>query len=1156
MKKVHMIETEIKMPNRHLHNNENNFVHLHLHTEYSLLDGVGKITEYVARAKELGMPAIAITDHGNMFGAFEFYKTALKSGIKPIIGMEAYISSGSALEKSGETFHLILLCKNEIGYKNLLKLSSFGYIKGFYYKPRIDKEILKKHSEGLIALSACMKGEIPYYIRKNNMDQAVKSLKEYVEIFGKEDFYIEVQDNGVEGQDILNSLLLKLAKEQGLKAVATNDVHYVHHGDHVLQDILLCLSTGCKVSDEKRMRIDTQELFLKSREQILKKFEGNEEVLKNTLEIAAKCNLLLEAGEFKFPHYDIPDGETSIESYLRTLVKKGKIKRYGENVTDEIKERIEYELSVINKMGYAGYFVVVWDFINYAKTKEIPIGPGRGSAAGSIVAYLLGITDLDPIKYNLIFERFLNPQRISMPDIDIDICQERRQEIIDYVMNKYGTERVAQIITFGTLKAKGAIRDVGRVMNVNLAKIDKVAKMISNPNLAEALKESSDLKEIYNTDEEIKKVIDYSIRLEGKVRHASTHAAGVVISKDPLEDDVPLYMDTASNIAVTQYQMKELEEIGLLKMDFLGLRNLTILKRTTDYIKQNTGKIIEMSDIPIDDKKSYDLLSRGETLGIFQMESDGMRRIIIKLAPDKFEDIIALLALYRPGPLGSGMVEDFINGKHGKGTIKYPHPLLEECLKETYGVILYQEQVMKIANILADYTLGEADLLRRAMGKKISEIMDDNRNKFAERASKKGINPDTAQDIFNLIAKFADYGFNKSHSAAYALVSYWTVYFKANYPAEFFAALMTSEMGDIDKLSIYIEEASKHGIKVFKPDINSSFPMFRAVGDKVVFGLSAIKNIGIDLIKRIVEERLASGTYSDYEDFVYRTKKIGVNRKTLEALTLSGALDSLGGTRQEKIENIDRILDFVTRRTTKESSLQMSFNFGQTSAGEKFKMDSIPEYHINEILRGEKEYVGMYFSGHPMDKYKDKLSKYNFDKSIEIFDEGRPSKTRIVGIIRELKKKITKGGEVMADFLLEDYYGKVKTIIYPKVFMGVSHLLLEHNIVYIEGNTRTNYFNDNEEKTLVVDKMKEIDEIEEARNFSVYILIEENDKYNIDRVKEILLSHHGKDTVILCMKEKNEKHTMKLGERFAVTPSEALIEELESILGEGKVIIK
>ncbi|MGL4896902.1 MAG: DNA polymerase III subunit alpha, partial [Cetobacterium sp.] len=726
-----------------------NFVHLHLHTEYSLLDGVGKIEEYLDRAKSLNMKAMAITDHGNMYGAIEFYKCAIKKGIKPIIGIEAYISEFEMEKKDGRNFHLILLAKNLTGYKNLLKISSIGFLKGFYYRPRVDKEFLKKHSEGIIALSACMQGEVSRAILENEKEEVIdKKIENYIEIFGKENFYLEVQGNGVDGQKELNKELQKYSKKHKISCVATNDTHYVYEGDHVLQDLVICIQTGAKVSDTNRMRIETKELFLKSRMEVINSL-GDDfiEAIDMTEKIADRCNLNLEFGELKFPKYEIPNCVKSSGEFLRKIVYKGLAQRYPSGLNEELLKRIEYELDVILKMGYEEYFIVVWDFIAYAKGKNIPIGPGRGSAAGSLVAYALKITDLDPLKYNLIFERFLNPERISMPDIDIDICQERREEVIEYVTKKYGEDKVAQIITFGRMKARAALRDVGRVLDVNLVKVDKIAKLIpAFSTLEEALKENSELRELYTEDNEIRNLVNLSQRLENKVRHASIHAAGVVITKDPLMEVVPLYSDNKDHKISTQYQMKELEELGLLKMDFLGLRNLTNIQRTIEYIKESKGKNIKLEEISLNETSVYEMLSSGDSLGVFQLESIGIRKILVQLKPNRFEDVIALLALYRPGPLGSGMVESFINCKNGLEEIKYPHPSLEKVLKETYGVILYQEQVMKIANIMASYSLGEADLLRRAMGKKQASIMDENREKFVKRSVDNGYSKEKAEE--------------------------------------------------------------------------------------------------------------------------------------------------------------------------------------------------------------------------------------------------------------------------------------------------------------------------------------------------------------------------------------------------------------------------
>jgi DNA polymerase-3 subunit alpha len=1137
---------------------KNKFVHLHLHTEYSLLDGVGKIDEYLDRALELKMDAVAITDHGNMFGAIEFYKKARKRGIKPILGMEAYVSLGSMEEKEKITYHLVLLAKNEVGYKNLMKLSSIGYLEGFYYKPRIDKTILKKYSEGLIGLSACMQGEVARGIRDKKTSEELESIIDsYIDIFGKENFYIELQDNGIPEQYLINDKLYKLAREHDLQVVGTNDVHYTYYGQHGLQDVLICIQTGSKIDDEKRMRIHTDELFMKSRDQLVEKLGKYEGALENTVKIAEKCNLEIEFGKFKFPEYKVEKEFKDVHEYLRKLVYDGLNKRYPKGVEEKAIERVEYELKIINKMGYEGYFVVVWDFIDYAKKQNIPIGPGRGSAAGSMVAYTLGITELDPIKYNLIFERFLNPERISMPDIDIDICQERRHELIEYVGKKYGRDRVAQIITFGTMKARAAIRDVGRALNIPLYKVDKLAKLIPQFYTIDcAISEIDEFRKAYETDMDYKKIIDISKGLENKVRHASIHAAGVVITKNPLTDDVPLYSDSKGEQVCTQYQMKELEDLGLLKMDFLGLRNLTILQRTIDYIEDGVGVKIKLNDIPLDAPLVYDALQRGDTLGIFQLESRGVRKLLKKLHPNNFDDVIAVLALYRPGPLGSGMVDDYIGVKNKLKDAVYPHESLEEVLKETYGVILYQEQVMKIASIMANYSLGEADLLRRAMGKKIAELMEENRSTFIERSVKNGYEKKIAEDVFYLIDKFAGYGFNKSHSAAYGLIAYWTAYLKEYYPKYYYAALMTSERGNNDKLAIYIDDAKRHGIDIGLPDINKVNSKFIVDGDQIRFGMSAIKNLGEGIIDKLSKDIEEFGRYKTFEDFVVRTKKIGMNKKALEALVLSGTLDSLPGNRREKYSCIEKSLVYATR-IAKEDEIQQMNLFGEARATiESFTMGSMEEYNIENILKGEKEYLGFYFTGHPLDKYNELLNVYELDKLVEL-KADRPHHARTCGIISEMKKMITKKNkQMMAVFTLEDNFGTISCTVFPNEFERLSNYLVEGNAVYLEGSVQLDFFGGNEEKKIIVKNLKYLEDIVEVPSFKIYILVDEETKIKLPKLKQILLNYSGKHKVYIALRQKDGNRVIELGEKYRIEPSIEFIHEVGELLGIDKMKIK
>ncbi len=1133
----------------------NNFVHLHLHTEYSLLDGVGKIDEYMKRAKELGMSAIAITDHGNMFGAVEFYNKALKYGIKPIIGLEAYISEFGMEEKRGRNFHLILLAKNEVGYKNLLKLTSSGYKDGFHYKPRVDKKMLKKHSEGIVALSACMAGEIAREIRDENFKGAEEALNEYLEIFG-EDFYIELQDNGIDEQYKLNDKLYDFAMENSVKVVGTNDVHYVHHGDHSLQDIMICIQTGAKLQDDNRMKIESDGMFMKSCEQIKKTLGKYSGAIENTWHIANLCNLKLEFGIFKFPHYEVPENEKNIDIYLSKLVEEGIKYRYGSDFGVEVRERVQYELGIIKKMGYAGYFVVVWDFIDYARKKDIPVGPGRGSAAGSIVAYALRITDIDPLKYNLIFERFLNPERISMPDIDIDICQERRGEVIEYVRKKYGHDKVAHIITFGTMKARAAIRDVGRVMDVNLAKVDKVAKMIPQfATIEKALKIDNDLANLYNEDFEIQQLLEYSRRLEGKVRHASIHAAGIVITKNPLDEEVPIYYDKKTSLVSTQYQMKELEELGLLKMDFLGLRNLTIIKRAIDYIQNDLDEDITLEKVPLNNEKTYELLRKGDSLGVFQLESAGMIKLMKKLSPDRFEDIIALLALYRPGPLGSGMVDDYINVKKGLSRTKYPHDSLKGVLEETYGVILYQEQVMKIANVMANYSMGEADLLRRAMGKKILEIMEENRDKFVQRSVENGYEKKVAEEIFDLIDKFAGYGFNKSHSAAYALVAYWTAYFKANYPSHYFASLMTSEMGNIDKLAIYIEDARKYGVKVTLPDVNKPSKKFSIKNGQVIFGMSAIKNLGEGIVSEIVNERKKE-EFKDFEDFVYRMKKHGLNKKALEALILSGSTDSLAGNRKQKYAIIGKILDVAGRKLKEDEIMQMNLFGRAKSSLERVELPNLTEMELMEMLKGEKEYIGLYVSGHPLDKYKKIIDTYIVDE-IRSFDPEEKHLVKTFGIIRHIKKLVTKKTrEHMAILEIEDYRGSIKATLFPRQFKECVHFLFENVIVYIEGNLTVDTFGGTEELKLNISHMYDIEDMDKLYGFRVYILVEGEGKGKLPKLKEIIKRHKGEHKIYIAFRNGEEKELVELPKSLYVAPSITFITEIQELLGENSIKIR
>lgn len=1169
------------------------FTHLHLHTEYSLLDGVGKIDEYLDRCKELGMEAMAVTDHGNMFCAIEFYKKAIKKGIKPILGMEGYIgdkkNSNDSQEGQNEvdkkSYHLVLLAQNNIGYKNIMKMSSYGYTKGFYYKPRISKEFLKEHSEGVIALSACMGGEIPALILSGAKEsEIIEKIEEYKEIFGDR-FYIELQGNGVSEQQVLNLELIYYAKLLKIELVVTNDTHYVNYGEHTLQDILICIQTGVKLSDENRMKIDTEELFLKSREQMLESISfSNEDIknwslkykrdlntdldslrhdlnleidrwLNNTNEIAKSCGVSIEFGKFKFPKYAIPEGFKNSSKYLEYLVFQGLKKRFSGEILEEYAERAYYELSVIENMGYPEYFIVVWDFIDYAKGKGIAIGPGRGSAAGSLVSYALGITDLDPIEYKLIFERFLNPERVSMPDIDIDICGERRQEVIDYVIKKYGEDHVAQIITFGRMKARAAVRDIGRVMDVPLFKIDKLAKLLPHDqSLTTSIKSIEAVKELYIDDLQLQKVIDYAIRLENTVRHASVHAAGVVITGEPLTENVPLYMESKERVISTQYQMKEIEELGILKMDFLGLRNLTILQRVQEIVKIKHGVEYKLSEISLDDEKTYKIISKGDTSGVFQLESIGIRKLIRRLKPQKFGDIIALLALYRPGPLSSGMVESFINSKNGIEEIKYPDNSLMEILHETYGVILYQEQVMKIATKMAKYSLGEADNLRRAMGKKDAILMGKNRDLFVERASKNGYTHEKAGDIFDLIDKFAGYGFNKSHSAAYALIAYWTAYFKANYPLEFYVAILSS-MDQVESIAYYIEDAKIHGIKIKSPDVNQPIRGFGIDGESIRFSISGLKNVGEGFVDTLIEDREKNGEYKSYEEFVSRLKRKGLNKKILHSLISSGALDSIPGNRKQKIETEDKVLDYA-ERVNKEDEIQQMNLFGEAKGVlNRFNLPNDEEYTVLEIIELEKEVMGFYFSAHPLDQYKNLIKAYRIAEIIEVLEEKRVHHVKTYGIIEEVKKIVTKkDGKIMAIFKLEGYYDSISVVVFPKDYEENFQNLMQGTPVIVTGTVQIDYFNERETVKIAAREIIPLKNVGELYKGHCDILLDiDEDKDKFNKLREIVDAHKGNMKLNYWnSRDKGRVVTSK----NKISPSKGFIDDVANLLGVDKILVK
>ncbi|MHB8882917.1 MAG: DNA polymerase III subunit alpha [Thermodesulfovibrionales bacterium] len=1029
------------------------YVSLHLHTEYSLLDGAIRIKELVERAKEFRMPALAMTDHGNLFGAVEFYKQVTKAGIKPIIGCELYIAPASRLDRGGSendenSFHLILLARDNDGYRNLVTLVTKAYLEGFYYKPRIDMGLLEQYSGGLIGLSACLKGEIPYCLQKGLTDRARERALQLKHILGPDNFYFEIQENGLSEQKEVNKKLIALARELHIGLVATNDCHYLKKEDAKAHDALLCIQTARTLKDTNRMKLSSDEFYFKSPEEMKEAFSETPEAIANTIAIAERCNVSFKLGESLLPRYKVESGETPDE-LLQKLATSGLEAKYrGGEVPQVYRDRLERELGVIHNMGYASYFLIVWDFIAFARSKGIPVGPGRGSAAGSLVSYCIGITEIDPIQYNLLFERFLNPERISMPDIDVDFCQDRRGEVITYVSEKYGRDHVAQIITFGTMAAKAAIRDVGRVMEVPYAEVDRIAKLVPNTlkiTIEEAIKGEPQLKDLYDSNDEVRELLDIAMRLEGLNRHASTHAAGVVISPVPLTEYTPLYKSPSDESIVTQFDMGSVEGIGLLKFDFLGLKTLTVIQKTLELIRQSGAELL-LKDIPLDDKETYDLLSSGQTTGVFQLESPGMKDILVKMTPNRFEDLIALVALYRPGPIGSGMIDDFIKRKKGKIAVKYDLPQLKEILDETYGVILYQEQVMRIANKLANFSLGQADILRKAMGKKDQAVMAKQKEHFVSGAVKNGIAEKKAEKLFDLIAMFAEYGFNKSHSAAYAFVSFQTAYLKAHYPVEFMAATLSTDMNDTDKIVKSINECRKMKVEILPPDINLSDKEFKVINNAIRFGLAAVKGVGEAAIEAIIEVRSGGEAFQSVADFVSRVDARKVNKKVLEGLVKAGAFDSLGVTRAAALHTVSETLSGGDRL---KNAGQQSM-FGDEAGPEAAAFD---EWDEAEMLRNEKEALGFYITGHPLTKYSLVLDKLKAKRTTDIESAADKEEVVIGGVLRAIKKKNVKSsGDLMAYVTLEDDEGSLEVIVFPELYKSVNPILKKDAIVLVKGS--------------------------------------------------------------------------------------------------------
>ncbi len=1063
------------------------FVHLHVHTEYSLLDGANRIKDLIRRTAELGMDSIAITDHGVMFGVIDFYKEAVKNNIKPIIGCEVYTARRSRFDKQSgvdsDQGHLVLLAKDMAGYKNLMKIVSIGFTEGYYYKPRIDFDVLERHSEGIIALSACLSGDVPRALLNNDYESARETALKLSSIFGKDNFYLELQSNGIEEQNLVNQQLIKMSRETGLPLIATNDAHYLRREDARAHEILLCIQTGKNINDEDRMRFSTDEFYIKSVDEMYRLFGNIPEALENTLKVSERCNVELEFNKLHLPAYEVPGGVEPFE-YLRHLCMNGLKHIYGRDLSNEKVERLEYELGVIRQMGYVDYFLVVWDFIKYAKDNGIMVGPGRGSAAGSLVSYTLGITSIDPLKYNLLFERFLNPERVSMPDIDIDFCYERRQEVIDYVVRKYGEDRVAQIITFGTMAARAAIRDVGRALDIPYNEVDVVAKMIPfqiGMNIEKALEINPELRAAYNEDEKVRELIDTARLLEGMPRHSSTHAAGVVISKDPINEYVPLQKNDES--ITTQYVMGHLEELGLLKMDFLGLRTLTVVRDAVELAKKNYNADFDINKMSMDDPAVFRLISEGRTSGVFQIESGGMTQFMKELQPVSLEDIIAGISLYRPGPMDQ--IPRYIRNKNNTDSIKYDHPLLKNILDVTYGCMVYQEQVMQIVRDLAGYSMGRSDLVRRAMAKKkisvmeqerqnfIHGIVDDNGNIVVKGAVRSGVDEATANKIFDEMMDFASYAFNKSHAAAYAVVAYQTAWLKCYYPVEFMAALLNSFLGSSEKVSQYVHECKNMNIEVLPPDINESSVKFTVVNGKIRFGLAAVKNVGEVPVRGIIEDKEQNGVFKSFRDFLERIDGRDINKRCIESLIKSGAFDSFGIFRSRLVASYEKMLDGIQQNRKRNMDGQMSmFDIDSGSSKEIPVHEDYPdikEYPPKMLLAMEKEMLGLYISGHPLKEFEDDLntqvnlfsSSLNQNRSEvtgdgeELIEElknvydGMP--VTVGGIIASKKSKTTKNNNLMAFITLEDLYGYMEVIVFPTIYERFSNLIVEENIVIVNG---------------------------------------------------------------------------------------------------------
>ncbi|NLL62841.1 MAG: DNA polymerase III subunit alpha [Ruminococcaceae bacterium] len=1132
------------------------FTHLHLHTEYSLLDGACRIDKLVERVKSLGQTSVAITDHGVMYGCIDFYKACNDAGIKPIIGCEVYIAPDGMLEKQGAAskvrHHLVLLCQNNEGYQNLMKMVSESFTKGFYVRPRMDKELLKKHNTGLIALSSCLLGEIPTKLLAGDYEGAKEAALEYLEIFGEGNFYLEIQNHGTPEEITVLNQIIKLSKDTGIPLVATNDCHYLEKADAIVQKILICIQTGHTIDEDTGLDFKAEEFYVKSEDEMRELFKFVPEAIDNTAIIADRCNVNIEFGNTKLPHFEVPDGRNHAE-YLRALAMAGLAKRYRgfePAVVEEYKKRMDYELSVVEKMGYTDYYLIVYDFVRFAKSKGISVGPGRGSGAGSIIAYCIGITDIDPMKYNLLFERFLNPERVSMPDFDIDFCYERRGEVIDYVIEKYGEDHVAQIVTFGTLAARAAVKDVGRVLNIPYAKVDKVSKLIPwqlSRSLEKAISAIPEIKEMMETDPEIAQLIEYSLKVEGMPRHTSTHAAGVVITRDPVYDYVPLTQK--DGVVATQYTMTHLEELGLLKVDFLGLRTLTVIENAEKMIRRKEPDF-SADDIDFNDVETFKMFSRGDTDGVFQFESGGLKNVLMQFVPTSLEDLIALTSLYRPGPMDS--IPTYIHNRHNPGDVKYITPELENILGVTYGCIVYQEQVMQICTELAGYSLGHADIVRRAMSKKNHDVMTREREAFVAGCVARGITKLAANKIFDDMSSFASYAFNKSHAAAYATLAFKTAYLKCHYPAEFMAAQITSVLSSTDKVIQYIAECNALGIQVLPPNVNSSFAEFTVVDGNIAFGLLAIKGLGPNFISDIIEER-SNGVYTSFYNFVKRLHGGSFNRKAVESLIKSGALDGLDLNRRQMLSFLPELADEldIHRRRNVEGQLGF-FDLGTVEAVEP-EAPNLPEFDKNDLLLFEKETTGIYISGHPMQDYVEMAKQLNCARIIDLLsaveDDSKYKDgmyVTVLGMISGIKVKVTKNNATMANALFEDVTGGIELVIFPKTYQEHGRLLVENGIFLVEAKLSVT---PEEKPNLLCSKIKPVTDIKRKKKRGLFLRFESRDDSRIEEIMK-LLDTGSMPTYFFY------EDTKKYENISPTEINEDLIKSLKKILGEKNVVLQ